>query len=52
MRVVFGVFVDVLTFFWLSLRPPSALAAENLFLRKQLYVLVIMEIGTRRIIHL
>jgi hypothetical protein len=27
---------DLATFFWLSLRPQSALAAENLFLRKQL----------------
>ena len=36
MRTVFGVFVDVLTFFGLLLRSPSALAAENLFLRKQL----------------
>ena len=35
-RGVFGVFIDVLTFFCLSLRSSSALAAENLFLRKQL----------------
>ena len=27
---------DLATFFWLTLRPQSALAAENLFLRKQL----------------
>jgi len=40
MRSVFGVFVDVLTFFCLSLRPSSALAAENLFLRKQLALYV------------
>src|SRR5215472_4785486 len=35
-RDMFAVFVDILTFLWLSLRLPSALAAENLFLRKQL----------------
>ena len=27
---------DLATFFWLALRPQSTLAAENLFLRKQL----------------
>jgi hypothetical protein len=27
---------DLATFLWLSLRPKAALAAENLFLRKQL----------------
>jgi len=27
---------DLATFFWLTLRPRCALAAENLFLRKQL----------------
>ena len=27
---------DLAAFFWLTLRPQSALAAENLFLRKQL----------------
>ena len=26
---------DLATFFWLTLRPQSTLAAENLFLRKQ-----------------
>jgi hypothetical protein len=35
-RDVFSVFLDGLTFLYLSLRPSSALAAENLFLRKQL----------------
>jgi len=35
-RGVIGVLLNVLTFFGLSLRPSSALAAENLFLRKQL----------------
>jgi hypothetical protein len=36
LRSVFGVLVDALTFFCLILRSSSALAAENLFLRKQL----------------
>src|SRR5215472_7893912 len=36
LRGVFGVFLDALTFFFLILRSPPALAAENLFLRKQL----------------
>src|SRR5215831_14870810 len=35
-RNVLGVFIDALSFFRLALRSPSALAAENLFLRKQL----------------
>src|SRR5499427_5434870 len=35
-RNVLGVFIDALPFFRLTLRSPSALAAENLFLRKQL----------------
>ena len=35
-RSAFDVFVDVLTFLRLTFRSPSALAAENLFLRKQL----------------
>ena len=33
---VLSVFIDALVFFRLTLRSPSALAAENLFLRKQL----------------
>src|SRR5213594_3693465 len=36
LRTSVGVFVDVLAFVCLSLRTSSALAAENLFLRKQL----------------
>jgi len=36
LRCVFGVFIDVLTFVYLILRSSSAVAAENLFLRKQL----------------
>src|SRR5881296_911851 len=35
-RNVLGVFIDALVFNRLTLRSPSALAAENLFLRKQL----------------
>jgi putative transposase len=35
-RNVLSVFIDALVFFRLTLRSPSALAAENLFLRKQL----------------
>jgi hypothetical protein len=33
---MFDLFLDALRFIKLSLRPRSALAAENLFLRKQL----------------
>ena len=33
---IFGVFLDSLTFIRLCLRPAAAVAAENLFLRKQL----------------
>jgi putative transposase len=36
LRTVFGIFVDVLAFICLGLQSSSALAAENLFLRKQL----------------
>jgi hypothetical protein len=35
-RGAFGVVLDEVTFLYLSLQPASALAAENLFLRKQL----------------
>src|SRR5205814_963698 len=40
MRSAFGVFLDILTFLQLILRSPMALAAENLFLRKQLALYV------------
>jgi putative transposase len=40
LRCVFGAFLDALTFFCLNLRSSSALAAENLFLRKQLVLYV------------
>ncbi len=36
MRTAVGVFLDLLTFFRLILRTSQAVAAENLFLRKQL----------------
>src|SRR5262249_9360362 len=35
-RTILGVFIDAVVFLRLTLRSPSALAAENLFLRKQL----------------
>src|SRR5262245_47627809 len=37
---VFGVFIDAMRFLFLRLRSSSALAAENLFLRKQLAMYV------------
>jgi putative transposase len=40
MRSAFGVLLDILTFLQLILRSPMALAAENLFLRKQLALYV------------
>lgn len=40
MCCVFGVFIDGLTLIRLTLRPSSALAAENLFLRRQLSLYV------------
>jgi putative transposase len=39
-RTSVGVFLDLLTFFRLTLRTPPAVAAENLFLRKQLALYV------------
>src|SRR5688500_17955035 len=39
-RTTVGVFADILTFLLLCFRSPSALAAENLFLRKQLRLYV------------
>ena len=35
-RTITKLISDSVTFFWLFLRPPGTLAAENLFLRKQL----------------
>ena len=40
LRTSVGVFLDLLTFFRLMLRTPQAVAAENLFLRKQLALYV------------
>ena len=40
LRTTAGVFLDLLTFFRLTLRTPQAVAAENLFLRKQLALYV------------
>ena len=40
LRTSVGVFLDFLTFFRLMLRTPHAVAAENLFLRKQLALYV------------
>ena len=40
LRTTAGVVVDLLTFFRLTLRTPPAVAAENLFLRKQLALYV------------
>ena len=37
---IVGVFLDLLTFLQLTLRTPQAVAAENLFLRKQLALYV------------
>ena len=39
-RTSVGAFLDLLTFFRLILRTPQAVAAENLFLRKQLALYV------------
>jgi len=46
--MVFGVFLDVLAFFCLTLQSSSALAAENLFLRKQLGLYVERQKKPRR----
>src|SRR5437867_3349043 len=47
-RPVFDVFVDVLLFCRLCLRSPVALAAENLFLRKQLGLYIERKTKPRR----
>jgi putative transposase len=47
-RGVFGVVLDAVTFLYLSLRPASALAAENLFLRKQLGLYIERKTKPRR----
>src|SRR5260370_3306021 len=47
-RELFRVFLDALTFLWLCLRPTAAVAAENLFLRKQLGLYVERQVKPRR----
>src|SRR5262249_21375595 len=47
-QTVFGVFMDGLMFLWLWLRPSAAVAAENLFLRKQLGLFVERKVKLRR----
>src|SRR6516225_8515642 len=47
-RTLFAVFLDSLTFIRLCLRPTAAVAAENLFLRKQLGLFVERKIKPRR----
>jgi putative transposase len=47
-RAVFGVFLDALTFIRLCFRPTATVAAENLFLRKQLGLFVERKIKPRR----
>jgi hypothetical protein len=47
-RTLFGVFLDVLIFFRLCLQPRAAVAAENLFLRKQLGLYVERKVKSRR----
>ena len=44
----FGVFLDGLTFLWLCLKPTATVAAENLFLRKQLGFFVERKVKPRR----
>ena len=39
-RTIFGVFLDALTFIKLCFRPTTTIVAENLFLRKQLGLLI------------
>jgi hypothetical protein len=46
---IFGVFLDALMFLRLWLRPSAAVAAENLFLRKQLGLFVEHQAKPRRV---
>jgi putative transposase len=48
MRAIFAVLLDIVTFTRLCLRPTTAVAAENLFLRKQLGLFVERKIKPRR----
>ncbi len=47
-RAIIQPLADLATFVWLNLRPPAALAAENLFLRKQLAMYQERELRPRR----
>jgi hypothetical protein len=47
-RTIFGVFFDALIFMPLCFRPTAAVAAENLFLRKQLGLFLEREVKPRR----
>src|SRR5437667_11597209 len=47
-RTLVGVFLDALTFIRLCFRPTATVAAENLFLRKQLSLFVERKIKPRR----
>ena len=47
-RTIFGVFVDGLMFMRLCFRPTAAVAAENLFLRKQLGLFLDRQVKPRR----
>src|SRR5215831_2507283 len=47
-RTIFAVLLDIVTFTRLCLRPTTAVAAENLFLRKQLSLFVERQIKPRR----
>jgi putative transposase len=48
LRTTFDLLLDALRFIRLSLRPNSALAAENLFLRKQLALYLERKVKPRR----
>ena len=50
-HTIFGVFLDALTFLRLWLRPTATVAAENLFLRKQLGLFVERKVKPRRATH-
>ena len=47
-RSIFAVFLDILMFTRLCLRPTTAVVAENLFLRKQLSLFVERKVKPRR----
>src|SRR5215475_5408267 len=47
-RTIFGVFLDALTFIRLCFRPVTTVAAENLFLGKQLGLYIERQVRARR----